>query len=182
MTALSFDSTHAIRFDLGSGSVRATGQDERLLLLPAAALENLLLYASADAVVALGRAMGESIGRRVAARIVGRSNASMEEFTTQLAGEAALAGVGVISLERWGRALVVVIEQSALGSALLAPLIASALGAVAGRKVGAILLAHDDRVARVLVASERGVERVQGWIAAGSTWGEAIVKLHGAGA
>jgi hypothetical protein len=181
MTAPSFDSTHSIRFDLGSGNVRAAGQDERLLLLPAAALENVLLYASADAVVALGRAMGESIGRRVAARIVGHSNASMEDFTTQFAGEAALAGVGAISLERWGRALVVLVEQSPLGSALLAPLIAAALGAATGRKVGGVLLTHDDRIARVLIASSRGVERVQGWMAAGVSWGDAIVKLHGAG-
>jgi hypothetical protein len=181
MTAPSFDSTHAVRFDLGSGSVRAAGQDEQLVLLPAAALANLLLYASADAGVALGRALGESIGRRVAARIRS-TEPSVEQFATQLAGEAALAGVGVLGLERWGRALVVIVEQSPLAAPLLAPLIGAALEAASGRKnVSSVLLAHDDGASRVLIASERGIERVRAWMMAGTPWGDALVKLHGGG-
>ncbi len=181
MMAPSFDSTHAVRFDLASGSVRAAGQDERLVLLPAAALANLLLYASADAGVALGRALGESIGRRVAARI-GATEPSVEQFATQLAGEAALAGVGVLGLERWGRALVVVIEQSPLAVPLLAPLVGAAVEAASGRKnVGSVLLVHDDGASRVLIASERGIERVRAWMMAGTPWGDALVKLHGGG-
>jgi hypothetical protein len=181
MTDSLFDLTQAVRFDLESGSVRARGEEERLVLLPATALANLLLYASADAGAGLGRAVGESIGRRVAARLAGGSTPTIEGFTTALAGEAAVAGIGVLSVERWGRALVVVIEQSPLPASLMAPLVAGALELGAGRKAYAALLMHGESASRVLVASEGGIERVRGWIASGVSWGDALVKLQGGG-
>jgi hypothetical protein len=102
----------------------------------------------------------------------------MEAFVTQLAGEGALAGVGVLSIERWGRALVVVIEKSPLVGTLLAPLVASAIEAAFGRRVWGALLSRDEHAARVLVASESAVERVREAIASGTAWGEALAMLH----
>ena len=100
---------------------------------------------------------------------------------TQLAGEAALAGVGVLSVERWGRALVIVLEESPLPAALVSPLVGAALEAASGRKVASALLSHDARSARVLVSSDRAVARVREWMASGVPWGDAIAKLHGGG-
>jgi hypothetical protein len=180
----SFDSTHAIRFDLASGAVRAANHDERLLLVPSSALDDLILSASAETVDAFGRSLGSVIGRRAAARLgsggadVVRA-ASVESVVAQLAGEAAVAGVGVLALERWGRAMVVLVEDSPLPAPLLAPVVASALEAAAGRPVSCTLLARDGRSARVLVGSEGAVARVREAIAAGKSWGEAIVMLHG---
>jgi hypothetical protein len=180
MSAPSFDPTHAVRFDLPRGSVRTRGDDDRVLLVPAAALEALLSSASPDAVDALARALGSAIGRRAATRMGDVEGASMDAFLTQLAGEAAIAGVGALSIERWGRALVVVIEDPAVAAALLAPIVASALEAASGRRASCALLSSDDRVARVFVGSEVAVGRVREWIASGVAWGEAVVKLHGA--
>jgi hypothetical protein len=47
--------------------------------------------------------------------------------------------------------------------------------------VGSVLLVHDDGASRVLIASERGIERVRAWMMAGTPWGDALVKLHGGG-
>jgi hypothetical protein len=182
MAAPSFDPTHAVRFDLSHGTVRARGNADALLLVPSVALVDLALTAPAEAVDALGRALGSSIGRRAAARMGDPAAASIDDFVTQLAGESALTGIGVMSMERWGRALVVVVEESPLTETLLVPVVASALEAASGRKVWCTLLTRDERVARVLIASERAAERVRGWIAAGTPWGQALTKLHGDGA
>ena len=179
--AASFDPTHAVRFDLPNGSVRAGGESgERVLLVPTNALDDLVLSAPPEAVEALGRALGAAIGRRAALH-VSVNDAPIDVFVTQLAGEAAIAGVGALSIERWGRALVVVVEDSPLVGTLLAPLVASAVEAASGRRVSCALLSRDEHAARVLLASDRGVAQVRKWIASGIPWGEALVKLHGGG-
>jgi hypothetical protein len=160
--------------------VRAGGDGERVVLVPTQALEELALSAPPEAVEALGRALGAAIGRRAAARMEAQS-ASVDAFVTQIAGEAALAGVGAMSVERWGRALVVVVEGSTLVGTLLAPLVAAALEAASGRQVSTTVLARDERAARILVGSEAGVARVRDWIASGMAWGQALTKLHGGG-
>jgi hypothetical protein len=179
MVGPSFDPTHTVRFDLPQGSVRAGREGDPVLLVPCAALDDLVLSAPTEAVEILGRALGSAIGRRAAARLADPKTASVEAFVTQLAGEGAVSGVGVLSIERWGRALVVVLEKSPLVGTLLAPFVASAMEAAFGRKVWTLLLARDERAARVLVASERAVERTREAIASGRSWGEALAKLHG---
>jgi hypothetical protein len=184
----SFDTTHAIRFDLARGAVQASKHDERLLLVPSSALDDLILSASAEAVDALARSMGAAIGRRAAARLAADGagdgspaavRASVDDVVTQIAGEAALAGVGSFSLERWGRAMVAVLENSPLPAVFLPPLVAAALESAAGRAVACMLLERDERVARVLVASESAVARVRDRMADGAGWSEAIAALHG---
>jgi hypothetical protein len=181
MGSASFDPRHAVRFDLPQGSVRAGGDGERVLLVPTQALEELVLSAPSEAVEALGRALGSAIGRRAAARMDAQT-ASVEAFATQIAGEAAVAGVGALRVERWGRALVVVVEGSTLVGTLLAPLVAAAIEAASGRRVFTTVLARDEREARILVGSEAGVARVREWIGSGMAWGQALTRLHGGGA
>jgi hypothetical protein len=181
MAVPSFDPSHAVRFDLPHGSVRAGGDGgERVLLVPTSALDDLVLSAPQEAVEALGRALGAAIGRRAAARM-DPTSVPIDAFVTQLAGEAAIAGVGALSIERWGRALVVVVEDSPLSGTLLAPLVAAAVEAASGKHVACALLSRDERTARVLLGSERGIARAREWIASGVPWGEALVKLHGGG-
>jgi hypothetical protein len=179
MDSPSFDPTRAVRFDLPNGSVRTGGEGERVVLLPTAALDDVLLSAPPEAVEALGRALGTAIGRRAAARMADPRTAGIDEFVTQLAGEAALVGVGALSVERWGRALIVVVADSPLIGTLLAPLVASAVEAASGRAVACMLLSRDEHAARILVSSTGGASRVREWIAGGMPWGEALVKLHG---
>jgi hypothetical protein len=179
MTAPSFDATHAVRFDLNRGSVRAGGEDECLLLVPSNALARLVASAPPQAAEALGHTMGAAIGRRTRARLEDVASASIEAVVTQLAGQAALAGVGALAVERWGRALVVLIEGSPLATALLVPLVASALEATFERKVWCALLSTEGNNARILVASEQGIARVRNWMASGVPWGDALTRLQG---
>jgi hypothetical protein len=173
-----FDPSNAVRFDLPRGRVSAGREDERVLLVPSAALDDIVLSASPDAVEAFGRGLGASIGRRVAERLGAIDSASIEAFITQLAGEAAIAGVGSLSLERWGRALVVVVSGSPLAGTLLEPVVASAIEMASGRRVWTTLLSRDETAARLFVGSEKGAAQVRGWIASGVPWAEAIAKLH----
>lgn len=177
MAASSFDATDAVQFDLSHGAVRAGRDREPVLLLPCAALDDLALSAPAEAEV-LGRALGAAIGKRAAARLGDPRAASVEAFVTQLAGECALAGVGVLSVERWGLALVAVVEESRLAGPLLAPLVGAALEAALGKPVSAGLLSRDAQTARVLVASERAVKQALDAIAGGAPWGDALAKLN----
>jgi hypothetical protein len=179
MPAPSFDATHAIQFDLSRGNVRSGEEQECVLLVPAAALARLAAAAPAEASDALGNALGDAIGRRARARLKDAGDDSIEAVVTQLAGEAALSGIGSVSIERWGRAVVVLVEGSPLASALLAPLVASALQAMFGRSVWCALLSSEGQLTRVLVASESGTERVRHWIASGVPWGSALARLQG---
>jgi hypothetical protein len=179
MSAPLFDPTRAVRFDLPRGTVRTLRDDDRVVLVPTAALDEVVRSAPPTAVEALGRALGAAIGRRAVASMGDPQSASIDAFVTHLAGEAAIAGVGLLGVERWGRAVVVSIEDSPLVGTLLAPLVASALEVASGRRVWCTLLSRDDHVARVLVGSEQAVGRVRGWIGSGIAWGEAVVKLHG---
>jgi hypothetical protein len=179
MSARSFDPTRAVRFDLPSGNVRTERDDGRVVLVPKAALDDLLRSAPLEAVDALARALGAAIGRRAASSMGDPQSVSIDAFVAHLAGEAAIAGLGVLGVERWGRALVVSIEDFPLVETMLGPFVASALEVASSRRVWCTLLSRDDRAARVLVASEQTAGRVRDWIASGVAWGEAVVKLHG---
>jgi len=182
MASPSFDPTNAVRFDLPQGRVHAGGDDgERVLLVPTGAIDDIALSAPPEAVEALGKALGAAIGRRAASRMGDAQAASIEDFVTQLAGEAALSGVGVISVERWGRALVIVVEGSPLTGSLLAPMVGSAIEAASGRGVACTLLSRDEHFARLFVGGDRAVGRVRDWMASGVAWGDALTRLHGGG-
>jgi hypothetical protein len=181
MAASSFDATGAVQFDLSHGAVRAGSAREPVLLVPCSALDELALSAPNEAAV-LGRSIGAAIGARAAKRLADPAAASIEAFVTQLAGECAVAGVGVVSVERWGRALVVVIEESPLAGPMLAPVVSSAIEAALGKPVSAGLLTRDAKQARVLVASEAAVGAALEAIASGTSWADALARLNaGAG-
>jgi hypothetical protein len=180
MAEPSFDPTRAVRFDVPRGSVRTQRDDDRVVLVSASALRELAAAAPPVVVEALGRALGAQIGRRAASSMGDPQAVSIDVFVAHLAGEAAIAGLGALSVERWGRALVVVIEDSPLGAALIVPLVASAIEAASGRRTSCALLSNDgERIARILVGSERAVGSVREWMASGVGWSEAVVKLHG---
>jgi hypothetical protein len=182
MAAPSFDPTHAVRFDLPHGSVRTRGDDDRVVLVPVAALDDLVRAMPAEGVESLGRALGAAIGRRAAKRTGDVQQATVEGFVAQLAGEAAVAGIGSLSVERWGKALVVLVESSPLSGSLLLPLVSAALEVASGRRVWCAALSRDETTARIFIGSERSVARVRESIAAGTPWSEALVRLHGGAA
>ncbi len=179
-----FDPSKSVTFDLTHGLVHLEGAPSRLLV-PADALVALARAAGPGATATFGRALGEAMGRRAADRLSAGGAAAVEDVVEHLGGELALAGLGSLGLERWGRAAVLVVDQSPLGAegdALLEGVLAGAIDAAAGRAVHVLCLDRDGVRARFLLGGAAGVEKVRAWLGEGVPWGEALVRLHAGGA
>jgi hypothetical protein len=176
MADSSFDAARAVRFDLPSGSVHAAG-DARVALVPIEALAAIGKSGAADDVA---RIIGAAIGKRAASHAGG--GASVEAFTNALGGELAVAGYGSLAVERWGRALVVVVTKSAVPESMLATLVASAIGAASRRTVACATLGTDGEETRLLVTNDSAAAKVRAWLGDGVKWGDAIARLHGGAA
>lgn len=188
------DLTSSVRFDLPRGSVHTTaaglfGVDEaRALLVPVDVLLLALASASAEVVENVARAVGDSIGKRAAGRfggVDGVRSADVDAVVSSLTAEVALAGFGALSLERWGRAVVLVLGSApAFSPAFYAPLLETALAtATSWRNRGSLCctLVDDEGAARYLVSSITSADQVRRWLAAGVPWLEAIRKLQNDG-
>jgi hypothetical protein len=182
-----FDPTKAVLFDLAQGLVHIDDAPARVLV-PADALLALAAAAGDDAARAFARAIGEPIGVRVARRLSegqpsgeGTRQSSVDTVVDHLGGELALLGLGSLSLERWGRAMLLVIDQSPLakgGDLLLAGVLEAALGRATGKPVRCLALMREPARLRFLVAGEAAVSKVRGWLHDGVSWGEALARLH----
>ncbi|MGA2450241.1 MAG: hypothetical protein ABTD50_16320 [Polyangiaceae bacterium] len=178
MAVLSFDCTHAVRFDLPRGTVHAKGDAERIVLVPAAALDRLLREAPVAAAEEFATALGAAVGHRVLSRLADAQSASVDAFVTQWAGEAAMAGVGVVAVERWGRALIVVVSGSPFAQSVLLAFVSSAIEAACGLRPACTLLADEQGTARIFVGSQAGVDRLRASLASGRPWADAIERLN----
>jgi hypothetical protein len=169
-----------VRFDLATGQVR-TGEGERLIVIPLSALDELAQTAGVPAANRFARGIGVAIGRRLAHRlgsVDGVRGASLEAFVSGLALEVALAGWGSLSMERWGKAMVVVVENAPVKEqAIVAALVEGAIEAAAGREAHGVALAGTGP-ARVLVASEKTASRARLWTAEGVSASDVIARLH----
>ncbi len=179
-----FDPTHSVRFDLGRGQLKVDGRENRLLV-PSDALLGLWAEASDEAKKNFGQRLGTEIGRRAAGRLGSVEAASIPAMVEHLGGDIALCGLGSLSVERWGKALVLRVDGSPLGAegdALLAAVLEGALHRAMGRDVAAVRLDRDDQRVRFLVVSPGAASRVRGWLAEGKPWGQVLTTLDGAGA
>src|SRR5262249_41229814 len=152
------------------------------VLVPAEALLALAGAAGPEAAVAFARRLGEAMGRRVAARLSGEvAAAPVDAVVEHLGGELALAGLGSLALERWGKAVVLVVDQSPLGALLEGVLAAAVEAAVSstdptsGRGIQVVRLEREGIRARFLLGGAAGTGRVRAWLAEGVPWGEALV-------
>src|SRR5689334_2855860 len=108
-----FDPAQAVKFDFGTGQVSLDGAAR--LLVPPDALLALCRGAGGEAARDFGRRLGTELGRRVSSRI-GIDRASVDVVIEHLGGDLALLGLGSLGAERWGRALVLTVKSSPLGS------------------------------------------------------------------
>ncbi len=175
-----FDPAHAVKFDLARGRVEIDGARA---LVPVDALVELCKAAGEEAAKDFGRRLGTEIGRRVASRLGdGAVGASLEAVVEHLGGELALTGLGSLSLERWGRALLFVVSGSPLGGsgdALIAAVLEGALQRGMGRDASVVSLTRDDAQVRLLVVGAQGAEKARGLLDQGIVWSEVIARLQG---
>jgi len=175
-----------LSFDLAEGLVRAL--DEERIVVPVAALVSLFRAASPAGRRAFGRAVGESIGNVAAARLAGASevpralaDARPEEALSELSAAWALAGLGALGLERWGRALVLVVTGSPLGEEgdeLCETMLESALVAASDKPVKVAWIERQGSAARFLVGSAAATDHVRRKLEGGTPWLEALRALH----
>src|SRR4051812_39599835 len=106
-----FDATKRVTFDLAEGRVTLGERDGAAapaVLVPAEALARACRAGGPPVSAALGAAIGEPIGERIASRAGGTDALRaepLEAIVDHLGGEFALAGLGALAAERWGRAL-----------------------------------------------------------------------------
>jgi hypothetical protein len=173
------DSIPRVTFDLEKGRVHlADARDDsaRMVVVPAQALARLIAAAK-DEGVSVGRALGEAIGGRIGPKE--DANASVDHALASLAEELALLGLGAVSLERWGRALLVVVDDAAeLGDDFLAAVIEGTLSKATSRQVHARALGRSGHRLRIFVGRAATVEKLGKMLGDGVGWGDAIVRLH----
>src|SRR5512140_1695773 len=154
-----FNPEGAVEFDLPRGIVRGGG--DRLMIVPASILEEIAATAGAVAAIRVARAIGTSCGQRAAQRMGGvdaARGATIDDALSHLAGELALSGAGVAYLERWGRALVLVVSSSPIRDAgAVAAFVEGAIAALVDRPVASLVLSRDAAGVRVLIASAKTV-------------------------
>lgn len=187
-----FDMTGALRFDLTRGRVSLGGVGARVVL-PVEVL-SLLCRSLSDAELSdFGHGLGNAVGKRVVERLGSRLNrVETEEMVEHLGGELALMGLGSLSVEYWGRAMVVSIVDSPFvfgdgrkpdsGDELLASLIHGALLRITSRELSVVPLSRVDDTARFAVCGQRAREHVEAWLAEGCHYGEVLARLNESGA
>lgn len=184
-----------VDFDLSRGRVERRadaeargGQDNQVVLVPVSALAGLEKMAGVEVTRQLARSIGVSFGSRVATKLGSAeavAKASLEVFVSALAAEVAVSGWGVLHLERWGRAMVLVVDHApALPHGVLAALLEGAVSAAAAREVHAVALAketgdsNETKAARVLIVSAKTAEHARRWLLDGASEAEVMRRLH----
>lgn len=103
----SVDFRGAIVADLPRGRIE-TRDRRRLVALPADWFITLLERASGDAVTALGAQLGQILEPDVRAVLDGETEPTPDDVAYALSAAMATRGLGTVSIERWGDALVLV--------------------------------------------------------------------------
>jgi hypothetical protein len=185
MTEPSFDPAQALKIDLSRGQLTLQGSSGRVLI-PTEGLIELLGATSDNSVAAFGAGMGAEIGKRIADRLGAEIHqASVELFLEHLGGELALTGLGSLSVERWGKALVLCVEglkSEACLERVIASLLEAALQRSLSRDAAAILLSREGGSLRFLVAGRHARPKVEQWLASGVPYGDVLTRLHQASA
>jgi hypothetical protein len=176
-----FDPNGAVRFDLRSGAA-SDSKGARLVLVPTTALEGL----SADVLEQIGAQIGRACGARIAGRLGGDSGvcgASVELVIAHLAGELAIAGIGAVHIERWGRALVAIVSNASLADdGFVGEVLAGAFSAASGRQISAAALGREGTQARYFLGTAATAGRVRDLVERGTGYAEVLATIQGASA
>ena len=180
MPGPAFDPNGAVRFDMKNGSA-SDPNGTRFVLVPAAALE-ALDRSTPGALAHLGAEIGRGCGARVAARLGGDrgvKSTALEVVVTHLAGEFAIAGLGALHLERWGRAMVLAITGPGVASdGFIGAVLAGAISAATGKEVAIAPLGRDGEVVRYFVGAQPAVVKARYLVSQGKTWGDVLAILQ----
>ncbi len=178
--ARGFDPGKFYAFDLARGAV-STRNGERVLVVASDAVATLVASAvkhgDLTGVRALGKRIGEEAASSLAADVRG---ASPETVATHAAGVLSLLGWGALSLERWGNALVIVLDGAPdldPGKLGLASLLGGMLTSLSGRDIACVPVSSG----RFVVVHPSVAEQVFSWSQDGSDLAQIVAKLSAEG-
>ncbi len=178
--ARGFDPGKYYAFDLARGTV-STRHGARMLVMSSDAVANLVASAAKHgdltAVRALGKRIGEEAHSSLGAEVRG---ATPEAVATHAAGVLSLLGWGALSLERWGRALVIALEGAPEldpGKLGLASLLGGMLTTLSGRDVACVPVSGG----RFVVVHPSVAEQVFGWSTEGIELAQIVARLGAEG-
>ena len=175
--ATPFDPNGAVRFDLRTGAA-SDARGARLVLVPSEALASL----GPDAITKIGLAIGRAAGERIAARLGGEGgvrSAAPKLAITHLAGELAIAGIGAVHIERWGRAMVAIITNASINDDMfLGAVLGGALSAASGRNVAAASLGSIGPSTRYFLGSPATADHVRVLVGKGLGYAEVLASLQ----
>ncbi|MCC6522974.1 MAG: hypothetical protein IT373_09960 [Polyangiaceae bacterium] len=185
---MAYDPTEAVTFDLQYGHVHLDGAPTRVMV-PSDALVALCRAAPPAAAAAFGDAMGHAMGKRAAGRIAGDGKdrlaaargATLETVVTELAAEFALVGIGALGIERWGKVLVLIHDQSPLGEdgdGLIAEILQSAFSTIGGKAARIVRLQRVGVRARLAVLNAATADEARARLGRGESWGSVLADLH----
>jgi len=188
MNKLKIDPEGYFRFDLEKGdlSYRDGG---RLLAYPFEALRKVLETGLGSIrktlPYSIGLHLGEECGRRVKSALGADfmdSDTSPEQFLAHLNAVLALHGLGMVSLETWGEALLVdwQIEPAAALHVVefQEGVLAGVLSAATGEPFEAASVDEDGKSMRFLAGSTAIVDMTKIWLGEGCGLGEIVDRLH----
>ena len=182
-----FDPAGAVTFDLSTGNVNVAYSPRRVLV-PVDGLAHLCEAAGEDAACGLGFALGAAMGFRIARRLGdGAGNGSVRDalsgvsvgrFIEHLSGEFALAGLGLVGMEQWGRALLFVVRGATVSNPFTASVLDGAIREATGRSSFCVSLSESGDGTRFLAIGQHGAKLVAEWLAQGVFWGDVLVRLQ----
>jgi len=178
--ARGFDPREFYAFDLARGAV-STRHGERMLVLSSDAVATLVASAAKHGDLTAVRALGKRIGEEAQASLASDvRGASPEAVATHAAGVLSLLGWGAFSFERWGHALVIVLEGAPEldpGKLGLASLLGGMLTALSGRDIACVPVSSG----RFVVVHPSVAEQVFTWSTEGSDLAQIVAKLGAEG-
>ncbi len=176
-----FDPTRAVVFDLAQGQLR---DDEGIarLNVPVDSLLRLCEAAGPDAVRDFGQSLGSEVGRRVLRRLgEGAQGASTEAWVEHVGGDLALLGLGNLSVERWGKVLVLAVANAPAGAdTLVASVAEGILQRALARDASAVVLGRGNDTLRLAVLNRGAAELARRWQNEGASWVQLLERLHDA--
>lgn len=176
-----------LSFDLAEGLVHLGG--EARIVLPASLILTIVGAATIEMRETLGLALGKSIGRVATIRMKEGDfaapwtlvEASPEAALSELAASWALAGLGGLGMERWGKALVMTVDNSPLGPEgddFVALVLTCALREATERRVFVTLLERVRSRVRLFVGNERAVSKLRAALEERTPWAEVLSALQ----
>jgi hypothetical protein len=173
-----FDPGAFFQFDLARGAVRARGGN-RVLVLSQSVLAPLIATAVQNGDLTAVRALGNQLGKAVAASLGSDPmSKAPETVLSHAASLIALYGWGRLHLERWGDALVLTVDELPPldeDNLAVAALLGGLFSTLSENEVACVPIGNSNHY---LVVDPQIAEYVWGWSKDGESLGQIIARLE----